>query len=78
MDIQIRKINLIQELVTIESENVITLIENIVSKSSNKKLDFQNKKLLEIFESRVKKSLQDIKEGKLTSMEDFDAEIERW
>lgn len=78
MDIQIRKINLIQELVTIESENVITLIENIVSKSSNKKLDFQNKKLLEIFESRVKKSLQDIKEGKVTSMEDFDAEIERW
>jgi O6-methylguanine-DNA--protein-cysteine methyltransferase len=78
MDIQIRKINLIQKLINIESENLITIIENVINKSYNDRKDFRTKMSSEIFEKRIMQSLQDIEVGKVTSMEDLELEMEKW
>jgi hypothetical protein len=78
MDIQLRKINLIQELINIESENVLTIIETIIKKSTYPKNEFQESESNEFFEKRIFQSLHDIEEGKVTSMKELEEEIESW
>jgi hypothetical protein len=78
MDIQLRKINLIQELINIENENVLTIIETVIKKSTYAKNEFQESESNEFFEKRILQSLHDIEEGKVTGMKELEEEIESW
>ena len=79
MDLQTRKISFVQEFLSIQSEEIIARLENILKKE--KKINVDNEfspMTMEEFHSRIDRSLEDSKNGRVTEMNDFLAEIEKW
>ncbi len=78
MDLQTRKLNAIEYLLSIESENAISNIESIIlqNRISDNQLftPFTKEELIE----RAKQSEADIQSNKLISSEDLRLQIERW
>ena len=79
MDLQTRKISFVQEFLSIESEEIISRLENFLKKE--KKIN-TNKEFspmtMEEFQNRINQSEQDSINGRLTEMNDFLAEIKKW
>lgn len=79
MDLQSRKISFVQEFLSIESEELISRFENLLK---NKNTAFKNTELnsmtISELNRRIDQSEEDSNKGKLTEMEDFLDEIEKW
>ena len=79
MDLQARKIAFVQEFLSIESEEMISRLEKLLKKEKATKADIDFQPMsMEEFESRIDQSMEDSKNGRLTEMDDFLAEIEKW
>ncbi|MDO6745465.1 hypothetical protein Q4553_12865 [Tenacibaculum soleae] len=79
MDIQSRKIEFMQEFLKIQSEEVISKLENILrkGKSNAENIDF-NPMSIEEFNLRIDKSMNDSKNGKLIEANELKAKMEQW
>ncbi|MBU2939549.1 hypothetical protein KO494_08345 [Lacinutrix sp. C3R15] len=79
MDLQTRKLELIQEFLKIQSEDVISRIEKILKKE-NKNLNNEDFKpmTIEEFNSRIDKSMEDSTNGQLIESSKLKAKIDKW
>jgi hypothetical protein len=79
MDLQTRKLELIQEFLKIQSEDVVSRIEKILRKE-RKILEDDNFKpmSMEEFNSRIDQSMDDSKNGRLIEASEFKAKIDKW
>ncbi|CAN1565961.1 hypothetical protein MCEGE10_02905 [Flavobacteriaceae bacterium] len=79
MDLQSRKISFVQEFLSIESEEIISRLENFLKKEKkvNTTKEF-SPMTMEEFQNRINQSEQDSINGRLTEMNDFLAEIKKW
>jgi uncharacterized coiled-coil protein SlyX len=79
MDLQTRKIAFVQEFLSIQSEEVISRLEKYLKKE---KITMEEKAFqpmtIEELNRRIDQSEQDSINGRLTEMNDFLAEIEKW
>ena len=78
MDLQTRKITFVRDFLTIQNEEVVTRLENYLKKERKKTSNNFEPFTKEEFNLRIFNSEQDSKNGKLTSTQDFLAEIEKW
>lgn len=79
MDLQARKIAFVQEFLSIENEEIISRLEKFLKKEQIEIKDTALKPMtIEELNRRIDKSEQDSINGRLTEMDDFLAEIERW
>lgn len=79
MDLQTRKISFVQEFLSIQSEEVISRLEKYLKKEkiSMEEKGFKPMTIAEL-NRRIDQSEQDSINGRLTEMNDFLAEIEKW
>lgn len=79
MDLQNRKISFVQEFLSIESEELISRFEKLLknNKATEEEADFRPMTIAEL-NQRIDQSEQDSINGRLTEMNDFLAEIEKW
>ena len=79
MDLQSRKISFVQEFLSIESEELIYRFEKLLKnrKVTEEDADFRPMTIAEL-NRRIDQSEQDSINGRLTEMNDFLAEIEKW
>ena len=75
MDLQSRKIEFMQEFLKIQSEEVISRLENILRKEKQENF---NPMSVEEFNLRIDKSMEDSKNGKLIEASELKAKIEKW
>ena len=79
MDLQTRKLELIQEFLKVQSEDVISRLENILKKESQKTKQGDFKPMtIEEFNSRIDQSMEDSKNGRLTEASELKAKIDKW
>ena len=79
MDLETRKISFIQEFLAIENEEIVIRLENFLKKEKKNNLDKAFRPMtMEAFQDRINKSMEDSKNGRVTEMGDFLAEIEKW
>jgi len=79
MDLQTRKIAVVQEFLSIESEELISRFEKLLkNKKASKDEENLNPMTAEGLKQRIAISMEDSKNGRLTEMNDFLAEIEKW
>ncbi|MDW5289472.1 hypothetical protein [Formosa sp. PL04] len=79
MDLQTRKLKLIQEFLKIQSEDVISRLEKILKKENKNsdKEDFEPM-TVEEFNSRIDQSMEDSKNGRLIASDELKAKIDKW
>ncbi|QBN19488.1 hypothetical protein [Flavobacterium nackdongense] len=79
MDLQTRKTAFVQEFLSIQSEEVISRLEKYLKKEqiSIKEKSFKTMTTKDL-NRRIDRSEQDSINGRLTEMDDFLAEIEKW
>ena len=79
MDLQSRKIEFVQEFLKIQSEEVISRLEKILRKD-NDSSTYENftPMSIEEFNSRIDKSMEDSKNGRLIEASDLKAKIDKW
>ena len=79
MDLQRRKLELIQEFLKIQSEDVISRLEKILKKENKKSGDEDFKPMtIEEFNSRIDQSMEDSKNGRLIEARELKAKIDKW
>jgi anionic cell wall polymer biosynthesis LytR-Cps2A-Psr (LCP) family protein len=79
MDLQTRKISFVQEFLSIESEELISRLENFLKKEKKVKTNKEFSPMtMEESQNRINQSEQDSINGRLTEMNDFLAEIKKW
>lgn len=79
MNIQARKLNLIEEFLRISDDDIITKLENFLR--IEKKIVYERElkpMALAEFHSMIDKSLQDSKDGNLILHDDFKKKIKTW
>ncbi len=77
MDLQTRKLNFIQDFLKLESEKTIAQFEKLIrNKAANE--EELNPMTVDEFHKRINKSLEDVKNGKVTDANDLLTEIEKW
>ena len=77
MDLQTRKIAFVQDFLKLESEKVIVQFEKLLQKQTDSNATLEPMNVTD-FQKRIKQSLSDSNEGKLTSSEHFLEEIAEW
>lgn len=79
MDLQTRKLELIQEFLKIQSEDVISRLEKILRKE-NKISENEDFKPMskEEFNSRIDQSMADSKNGRMIESRELKAKIDKW
>ncbi len=79
MDLQSRKLELIQEFLKVQSEDVIIRLEKILKKENKNSENSDFKPMtIEEFNSRIDKSMNDSRNGKLIESSELKAEIDKW
>lgn len=79
MNIEARKISLIQEFLKIDNEKIISAIENFLHQSNSKNLEQNLKPMsLEDFYNEIDKALDDEKNNLITSAKDLKKKIKEW
>ena len=79
MDLQTRKLELIQALLKVKSEEVISKIEKILKTEKIKSdLDTIKPMSIEEFNSRIDLSIDDSKNERIIEQEELKAKIEKW
>lgn len=78
MDLQTRKLNLIEYLIGINDENAIVILEEAANKTrgakGNKYLPFTEQEIID----RAKESNEDYRKGKVIDSKKLEAESENW
>ncbi len=79
MDLQTRKISFVQEFLSIESEEIISRLENFLKKEkkANTNKEF-SPMTMEEFQNRIDQSMEDSKNGRVISSKDLLKEIKEW
>ena len=79
MDLQSRKISFVQEFLSIESEEIISRLENFLKKEKkvNTTKEF-SPMTMEEFQNRINQSMEDSKNGRVISSKDLLKEIKKW
>ena len=79
MDLQTRKLELIQEFLKIQSEDVISRIEKILRKENkiSENEDFKPM-TIEEFNYRIDQSMEDSNNGRLIEASELKAKIDKW
>lgn len=75
MDIQTRKLNLIEDVLNIESDETLTQLEELLA---GLKQDLKNPFTKEELGARIDKSMQDSIADRVTSSKDLLKEIKTW
>ncbi len=79
MDLQTRKLELIQAFLKVKSEEVISKIEKILkTEKINSDLDTIKPMSIEEFNSRIDLSIDDSKNERIIEQEELKAKIEKW
>ncbi|MFS4482323.1 hypothetical protein ACKGJY_04855 [Hyunsoonleella sp. 2307UL5-6] len=79
MDLQTRKLELIQAFLKIKSEDVITRLEKILKKeNSNSEKEEFKPMTIKAFNLRIDQSMEDSANGKLTSAEELKSKMDTW
>ena len=79
MDLQTRKLEFIKDFLKLTSEEAVITLEKILKKQ--KQSDFESDLVpmpLEELNSRIDKSLEDSKNGRLTHSTELKSEIDKW
>lgn len=74
MDLQTRKLNLIQYLIDLQDENLFSKIESLIITKDKELKPFTEEELVQ----RAQKSNQDYLEGKFISQEELETQSENW
>lgn len=77
MDLQSRKIAFVQEFLSIESEEIISRLENLLRSKKAITKDFQPMTIAEL-NRRIDQSEQDSINGRLTESKDLLKKIKKW
>ena len=79
MDLQTRKIEFIQEFLKVQNEELIGLLEKVLQKGkkSSDKDDFKPMTIGEL-NTRIDKSMDDSKNGRLIEASELKAKMEKW
>jgi len=79
MDLQARKIEIVQEFLKIQREDIIIRLEKLLKKE---KLKIDSEQLnpfpIDEFNERIDKSMDDSLNGRLTENKDLLAEVKKW
>ncbi|MDO6603977.1 hypothetical protein [Arenibacter palladensis] len=79
MDLQSRKIKFVQEFLKLQSEEVISHLEKILSKETKTLTHKEFEPFtIEGFNARIDQSMDDSKNGKLIKASDLKAKIDKW
>lgn len=78
MNIEARKLSLIQEFLSIQNESFIVKLEKLISKEKKSAESNFKPFTIEEFNKRIDKSLDDFKNGRTISHDDLLKEIETW
>ncbi|PXX30501.1 hypothetical protein [Arenibacter sp. ARW7G5Y1] len=79
MDLQSRKIKFVQEFLKLQSEEVISHLEKILSKETKTLTNEEFEPLtIEEFNDRINQSMDDSKNGRLIKASDLKAKIDKW
>jgi hypothetical protein len=79
MDLQTRKLELIQAFLKVKSEDVISKIEKLLKAEKSKSTNNELKPMsIEEFNSRIDQSLEDSKNDKVIDQEDLKAILDKW
>ncbi|MCK5906267.1 MAG: hypothetical protein KAG37_01680 [Flavobacteriales bacterium] len=75
MDIQARKLHFIQEFLKVQSEDVISKLEKVLTKSDNSEFKPMS---MEQFNAEIDESLEDFKAGRFSTSDELLEEIKGW
>jgi len=79
MDIQSRKIAFIQAFLKLQSEEIITRLENVLHKEKADVVEEDIEPMsIEEFNSRIDESMKDSKNGRLIEASALKAKMEKW
>ena len=79
MDLQTRKLELIKEFLKVQSEDVISRLENILRKEGIKSEKEEIKPMtIEEFNSRIDQSMEDSKKGRLVEADELKSKMNKW
>lgn len=78
MDIQKRKIEFIQEFLKVQNEELLIRLENLLHSKESTNEDNFSPMTIDEFSERIKKSLHDAKNDRITESIDLVSEIEKW
>jgi len=79
MDLQSRKIEFVQEFLKLQSEEVVARLEKLLRKENASLTDDAFEPMtIEEFNDRIDRSMEDSKNGRLTSATDLKAKIDKW
>lgn len=79
MNLETRKIQFVQEFLRLESEEIISGLENILKKCKAELYEKNLKPMsIEHFNADIDKSLKDSKNDRVISSKDLKAEIKKW
>jgi len=80
MNIEARKLTIIEKFIHIKNVEIITQFENILAEIKETNQENKNFKPFTVDElkSRIKKSMIDSKKGRLISNDDLKSEIKKW
>lgn len=79
MDLQTRKLEFIKDFLKLTSEEAVIKLERLLKKQ--KKSDFEDDlspMTLEELNSRIDRSMEDSKGGRLTDSKELQSEIDKW
>lgn len=79
MNIEARKLSLIQEFLRVDNEKIISALENLLRKSKSEDFE-QNLKPMSLkqFNDEIDQALEDEKNGRLISSTDLKQKIQEW
>ena len=79
MNLEARKLEFIQEFITLKNEETISQLEDILKKKNNKAEGEGFKPMtIEEFNSRIDQSIEDSKDGRLIESSELKSEIDKW
>lgn len=79
MDLEARKISFVQEFLRLQSEEIVTGLENLLHKQKVELLDQEMKSMnIEQFNKEIDQSLDDAKNARIVSAKDLKSKIQKW
>lgn len=78
MDLQSRKIEFVQEFLKLQSEEAVSRLEKLLKVEKKWEVSGLEPMSVQEFKTRIDKSMEDSKNGRLTEVDDLLSEIERW
>lgn len=80
MNLEARKLTIIEKFIHVQNDDIISQVENILAniKVNNSKNRILEPFTIDEFNSRIEKSMSDSKKGNLISNKDLKSEIEEW